>query len=90
MESILSDLYHGLIYPEEQYNARTEEFRALLRERASHYDDFLRQLTPPLAAQFEKILDEQVDDLPFEFQSMFIGGFRLGARIMLEVLRDDC
>lgn len=34
-------------------------------------------------------MDEQLDVIPTEFSEMFIDGFRLGARIMIEVFQGD-
>ena len=57
-----------------------------------HYEDFievLAKLEPPLDKRFVKIMDEQLDVIPFEFSEMFIDGFKLGARMMAEVFRDE-
>ncbi len=56
----------------------------------NHYDDFielLAKLEPPLDKRFIKIMDEQLDVIPYEFLEMFIDGFKLGAKIMAEVFR---
>lgn len=57
-----------------------------------HYEDFievLAKLEPPLDKRFIKIMDEQPDVIPFEFSEMFIDGFKLGAKMMAEVFRDE-
>lgn len=43
---------------------------------------------PPLSERFIEIMDEQLDALPLETAETFIFGFRLGAKIILEVLED--
>ena len=61
------------------------------REHYSHYEDFIEQLktlNPPLDERFIEIMDEQLDALPLETAETFIFGFRLGAKIILEVLED--
>lgn len=90
MKSVLSALYNGELHPAEQYAPKTEEYWEIRQRNRRHYKDFtesLRKLDPPLDKQFTQILDEQIDELPYELSQMFIDGFRLGARIMLETLQ---
>lgn len=92
MGSILNDLYNGRVYPAEQFSPKIEQYRRLVQEQKNHYDDFaqqLSQLDPSLRTRFIKIIDEQTATLPIEYQEMFISGFRLGARVMLEVFQDN-
>ncbi|RGG65196.1 hypothetical protein DXD76_13380 [Firmicutes bacterium TM09-10] len=91
MKSVLEQLYDGEIYPAEQVNVRTEGYQQMRREHYSHYEDFIEQLktlNPPLDERFIEIMDEQLDALPLETAETFIFGFRLGAKIILEVLED--
>ena len=92
MKSILSELYEGNIFPAEQYSPRSEEYRQIHQNHYKHYDNFietLSKLEPPLDKQFIKIMDEQLDVIPYEFSEMFIDGFRLGARIMIDIFQGD-
>ena len=41
-----------------------------------------------LDTRFVEIMDEQLDTIPYEISNMFIDGFRLGARMMIEVFED--
>ena len=91
MKSVLEQLYDGEFYPAEQVNVRTEGYQQMRREHYSHYEDFIEQLktlNPPLDERFIEIMDEQLDALPLETAETFIFGFRLGAKIILEVLED--
>ena len=57
-----------------------------------HYQDFIKKIEniePQLKEQFIKILDEQLDFFPLDTSEMFIDGFRLGARMMLEIFQND-
>ena len=92
MESILSALYEGKIFPAEQYSPKGEEYRKIYQEHYQHYDDFIETLskaTPPLDKRFIEIMDEQLDVIPYEFSEMFIDGFRLGARIMIDIFQGN-
>ena len=46
-------------------------------------------MEPPLAKRFIEIMDEQLDTVPIEMSEMFIDGFRLGARMMIEIYQAD-
>lgn len=76
----------------EQYTPKTEEYRKLRQEHYKHYENFVKQLKvlePPLDKRFAEIMDEQLDTLPLEMSEMFIDGFRLGARMMIESYQKD-
>lgn len=49
----------------------------------------MSRLNPPLDKRFIKIMDEQLDVIPYEFSEMFIDGFKLGAKMMAEVFRSE-
>ena len=88
MDKILHDLYNGEINPIEQYRPMTEEYKALREKQYQHYEDFIKKLGSPLDKEFIRIMDEQLDTVPIEFSETFIDGFRLGARMMIEVFDD--
>ncbi len=90
MKNVLEQLYNGEIFPAEQYTPKSEEYRKIHQRHYSHYEDFmalLGKLDPPLEKRFIEIMDEQLDEIPYEFSEMFIDGFKLGAKIMAEVFR---
>lgn len=92
MKRILEQLYNGDIFPAEQSNIELEGHKQKRHEQYKHYEDFVEQLkkfSPPLEQRFIAIMDEQLDALPFDMAESFIYGFRLGARIMMEVLDDE-
>lgn len=55
------------------------------KKHNQHYKDFIERLGSPLDKEFENIMDEQLDALPLEFSQMFIDGFRLGAKLIIEI-----
>ena len=92
MKNILMQLYDGEIFPAQQYRPKTEQYISMCREHCRHYDDFIQQLKelePPLHKQFIKIMDEHLDEAPLEIYSMFIDGFKLGARMIIEIYQDN-
>jgi len=83
METILQQLFNGEIYPAEQFRPLVEEYMEIRKKQYEHYVDFiekLKKLEPPLHNKFIKIMDEQLDTVPFEISKMFIDGFRLSAK----------
>ena len=91
MDTILQQLYDGKIFPAEQYRPTVEEYKKLYKKHYQHYEDFIKELSQmqkPLDTRFVEIMDEQLDTIPYEISNMFIDGFRLGARMMIEVFED--
>ncbi|HJC23705.1 MAG TPA: hypothetical protein H9761_08385 [Candidatus Eisenbergiella merdavium] len=87
MESILQQLYEGKISPAEQYRPRTEEHREAVERILKSRGEFARALKETDQALYEKFLRiMEEDDLSFETGEMFIDGFKLGARMMLEIM----
>lgn len=52
-------------------------------------EDFIKKLKSPLDKEFIRIIDEQLDAVPLELSETFISGFRLGAKMMIEVFEDS-
>lgn len=92
MSAILKQLYDGDIFPAEQFYPKTEEYKAIRKKHFSHYEDFNKKVeafSPELSKEFVEIMDEQLDTLPTEFSEMFIEGFRLGAKMVIEIYSND-
>lgn len=92
MRSLLEQLYDGEVFPAEQFYPKTEEYKKLHQEQLKRYTDFISQLKgldPPLDSAFIRILDDEMDTTLIEMSEMFIDGFCLGARMMIEVYQKD-
>lgn len=89
MDKTLRALYEGEIFPAEQYLPKIEEYKILHEKQYKHYADFVEKLSSPLDKEFEQIMDEQLDTVPLELYQMFVDGFRLGARMIIEVFEDE-
>lgn len=89
MSEILQKLYNGEIFPADQYNKILEEKKIMRERQIENYDTFLKKLDSPLDEEFIKIMDEQLDTVPLDFFEMFSNGFKLGAKLMLEILHND-
>lgn len=92
MKNILLQLYNGEISPSEQFQPKIEEYKNIHEKNYCHYENFIKKLEklePPLHEEFIKIMDEQLDSLSLEISEMFINGFCLGAKMMIEILDTD-
>ena len=91
MSSFLKDLYYGNINPEDQFTPKFAAYQQMRQQHSKHYTEFVTKLEafdPSLPEQLLTILDEQADAIPIETAEMFIYGFRMGAKMMLEILTD--
>lgn len=92
MKSVLMELYDGRVYPAEQFFPRSKEHKALLDRYCRHADEFtekLSRLSPPRDEEFTKVMDEYMDLISADLAEMFVDGFRLGARLMIEVFQSE-
>jgi len=85
MKSIISQIYNGEINPVHEVVAQCKEIKEINRRHYKQYEDFVSLLEPEQADEFEKIMDSQIETLPFEFAETFSQGFQLGALLMIEI-----
>lgn len=87
MKSILEELYRGELYPSDKIVSHHPEFRALSRQRGEQREQWREKLGDEMFQELERYFDlcATVDSL--EFEAAFIHGFRLGANMMIEVVR---
>jgi hypothetical protein len=89
MGKILQGLYGGEIYPaEKKHRSRMEEYRKLWKEYYKNHEDFIKKIGSPLDEEFIQIMDQQLDMFPLELSETFLDGFRLGAKMMIEIFED--
>lgn len=88
MDTILQQLYEGNLDPVPQSQPMTQEYRAVSQRYYRHREDFrstLQALDPAVSEQFDRLADEMLELDCLERRELFIDGFRLGARMMMEV-----
>lgn len=92
MDSILLKLFWGGIVPSECFSANIPAHREKRREIIRRHDLLFRKLEaidPALGQEVEQVLSEQLEFDVLEVPEAFCNGFRLGARIMLDVLLEN-
>lgn len=83
METVLEDLYNGKIIPFEQ--ARSERFEEARRQLHEKEAAFCGKLESGLVEELHELLAEYTRLLSLDMEEDFVNGFKLGARIMLQV-----
>lgn len=89
MKTILQQLYDGELCPSGQSRPKTKAYQLMEEKHHSNYKDFIEKLNtlnPLLVDQLISIMDEQSTELLCEFSDTFIDGFKLGAKMMIEIL----
>ena len=84
MASVLEDLYFGRIHPYERCSSQEEQ--QLTEELAEHYEWLLETMTEEQREHFERFKDCLQEIGMLAERDMFMYGFRLGTRLMVEAL----
>ena len=89
MNSTLEELWHGNISPQENSRNNTPKMKQLMEYMARHHESLLKSVTDE-----QKDILERFDDCWSEYASLaekaiFVYAFRLGAQMMLEILRKE-
>ncbi len=87
MKSILEELRLGNISQETMGGSMSAEEKELAGYISKHYDTLCSMLNEEQKEIFEKFNDCQIEISYIEDKELFAYAFRLGARIMLEVMQ---
>ncbi len=82
----LKELWRGNIAPVERSVRPESDYKKVSLEVCKQMDRFLETLTPEEKKQLEDINDLRSDMSLLAEEDAFIRGFRLGARIIMEVV----
>ena len=85
---ILEELYLGSVRPSERSGKRNAQYRKALDNAINADDAFHPTLTEEQKKLFENLLDAQRELSILTDAETFIYSFRLGAKIMMDVLID--
>lgn len=89
MKNILRELYNGEIYPAEQIEIETAEYRAAAAAYSDARQAFEEKLPRALVSEFEKLKDYE-DDYGSESDVItFRKGFQLGMQLTMAGLEKD-
>ena len=86
---IIEDLYYGRISPYEMSISATPEYQKL-KALADRNEDLLREaLSDEQKELLEKLIESVTDISSISERDMFIAGFRLGMKLMIDVMKDE-
>ena len=86
--SILEELWYGNIEPAEYDISPSKEYKELLQLISRNEDKLLATMTEPQKEMFINSADCVREHQVMAENLLFQNSFRLGARIMLEVMRE--
>ena len=89
MKNILGELWRGNISPQEDSRNNTPEMKQLMDYMARHHDDLLKVLTEEQRDIFERFDDCWSEYASLAEEAIFVYAFRLGASMMLDILRKE-
>ena len=86
---IIEDLYYGRISPYEMSISATPEYQKL-KVLADRNEELLREsLSDEQKELLEKLIETVTDISSISERDMFINGFRLGMKLMMDVMTDE-
>ena len=86
---IIEDLYYGRISPYEMSISATPEYQKL-KALADRNKDLLREsLSDEQKLLLDKLIESVTDISSISERDMFIAGFRLGVKLMIDVMKDE-
>ena len=86
---IIEDLYYGRIAPYEMNISATTEYQKL-KVLADRNEELWREsLSDEQKELLEKLIETGTDISSISERDMFINGFRLGIKLMIDVMQDE-
>ena len=86
---IIEDLYYGRISPYEMSISTTPEYQKL-KTLSDRNEDLLRESLSDMQKELlEKLIEFVTDISSISERDMFMAGFRLGVKLMIDVIKDE-
>ena len=85
---ILEDLYYGNLFPHEKCSRLDDEVKELLKLLNRNEEKFVANLTELQKETFEKYKDCNREISEISEREIFLNGFRMGARIIIDVVNN--
>ena len=87
--SVIKELWHGNICPQTDSRNNAPEMKELMEYMARHHDDLLKSMTDEQKETFEKFHDCWSEYMSLAEAAIFEYAFKLGARLTIEVQKDE-
>ena len=88
MKSIISELWHGNLYPQTDSRNNSPEMKQLMEYMARHHDDLLKTMPDEQKEIFEKFDDCWSEYMSLAEAAIFEYAFKLGMQIAIETLTE--
>ena len=88
MKSIINEIWHGNVIPQEDSRINSLEMKELLGFMARHHEDLEKSFSDEQKVTFEKFHDCWSEYVSLAEAAIFSYAFKLGAQIMLETLNE--
>ena len=88
MKSIINELWHGNIIPQEDSRTNSPQMKELLGYMSRHHEDLEKSFSDEQKEIFEKFHDCWSEYMSLAEAAIFEYAFKLGAKFMLESLTD--
>lgn len=85
---ILNDLWHRKITPSERFIRPDSEYLRILHKFSEETDALAKDLPPEKQKLCSELEDLQLKLISISEEDTFIKGFRLGARMILDIIGD--
>ena len=86
MQDTIEKLYRGELYPAEQINPMLQDFQSKWHKSKDNVTAFSNQLSDELKPLFEAVMVDKLELATLEQTQAFVDGFKLGAKMLVEVL----
>lgn len=86
MKSIINELWHGNIIPQEDSRTNSNEMKELLNYMARHHEDLEKSFTDNQKEAFEKFHDCFSEYMGLAEATIFEYAFKLGIQIVVNAL----
>ena len=83
---VLQELWRGNITPSERFVRSGSEYKKIAEKLSDEMDRLMEAISPEARKQLENIGNLRADMAVLSNEDIFIYAFRLGARLMLDVL----
>ena len=89
MKSVINELWHGNIDPQNDSRNNSQKIKELMEYMARHHEDLEKSFTDEQKETFEKFHDCWSEYMSLAEAAIFEYAFRLGARLIIEVQKDS-
>lgn len=84
--NIIEEMYNGDLFPVSTYAHSSEEYRKAIDELVAAESELLKAF-PQIRTLFDKYQSAQIAIININNRQEFLNGFKIGAQMMLEMLK---